>query len=170
MLLPRIMLVKMFFLNQTSLYPLNLPILNCQSPVRANLLQAIEWDEFSKDEILDRFNNLKRQRLEGETKLNHLLKTRDNLTSLADAKIKFGKLYEQVLDHLQNANTELKTLALDALDIRVYASTKRIEIQGIMPLELPASNLPTTGQTSGCLIVNDYNSSTGKETVSIIPG
>jgi hypothetical protein len=28
----------------------------------------------------------------------------------------------------------------------------------------------TTPQTSGCLIVNDYNSSTGKETVSIIPG
>ncbi|MFC1861617.1 hypothetical protein ACFLYL_05050 [Chloroflexota bacterium] len=25
-------------------------------------------------------------------------------------------------------------------------------------------------QTWGCLIVNDYNSSTGKETVSIIPG
>ena len=28
----------------------------------------------------------------------------------------------------------------------------------------------TIGQASGCLIVNDYNSSTGKETISIIPG
>ena len=38
--------------------------------------------------------------------------------------------------------------------------------------KLPSRSPPgtTTGQTSGCLIVNDYNSSTGKETVSIIPG
>ncbi|MFC1987665.1 recombinase zinc beta ribbon domain-containing protein [Chloroflexota bacterium] len=133
---------------------------------RANLLQPIEWDEFSKDEILDRMSEIKRLQLEDEAKLNDLLKTRDNLASLANAKIKFSNLYDRVLQSLENTDSGLKRLALDALDIKVYASNDSIEIKVVIPLELA---LPTIGQTSGCLIVNDYNSSTGRETVSIIP-
>ena len=82
-----------------------------------------------------------RQHLEDEAKLKDLLKTRDNLASLANAKVRFGKLYDQVLDNLQDADTEQKRLALNALDIKVYASTERIEIQGIIPLELPDPGL-----------------------------
>jgi NAD-dependent SIR2 family protein deacetylase len=84
-----------------------------------------------------------------EAKLNDLLKTRENITSLADAKVKLCHLYDQVMGNLQNSTPEIKKLALDALDIRVYASTDgsadNIEIRGVIPLELP---LPTTAQTS----------------------
>ena len=111
----------------------------------ANLLQAIEWGEFSKDQILDRMNDIKSLQIEDEAKLNDLLKTRGNLASLANAKVKFGKLYDQVLQNLDNADLELKRLALDALDTKVYASTDSIEIKGVMPLELA---LPTIEQTS----------------------
>ncbi len=111
----------------------------------ANLLQAIEWGEFSKDQILDRMNDIKSLQIEDEAKLNDLLKTRGNLASLANAKVKFGKLYGQVLQNLDNADLELKRLALDALDTKVYASTDSIEIKGVMPLELA---LPTIEQTS----------------------
>jgi len=53
--------------------------------------------------------------------------------------------------------------------------TNRHKVQSTMQrgvFKLPSRSLPITTieQTSGCLIVNDYNSSTGKETVSIIPG
>lgn len=111
----------------------------------ANLLQAIEWGEFSKDQILDRMNDIKSLQIEDEAKLNDLLKTRGNLASLANAKVKFGKFYGQVLQNLDNADLELKRLALDALDTKVYASTDSIEIKGVMPLELA---LPTIEQTS----------------------
>jgi septal ring factor EnvC (AmiA/AmiB activator) len=67
--------------NADTLDTINAEIKNLEKKVRsyeqrrANLLQAIEWDEFTKDEILDRLNNLRRQRLEDETKLNDLLNT-----------------------------------------------------------------------------------------------
>jgi site-specific DNA recombinase len=110
---------------------------------RTNLLQALELGEFGKDEVLDRLNNLKRLRHEDEAKLNDLLKTRDNITNLAEAKIRLGQLYDRVLKNLQDSTPEIIKLALDALDIKVYASTERVEIQGVIPLELP-----TTARTS----------------------
>jgi len=120
---------------------------------RSHLLEAMELGEFEKDEILDRLNNIKRLQQEDETKLNDLRKTRENITSLANAKIKINELYERVLDNLQNATPEIKALALDALDIKVIAkSLDVLEIQGVIPLELAStpenSYLPTTARTS----------------------
>jgi len=112
---------------------------------RGNLLQAMELDEFTKDEVLDRLNNLKRLRTEDEASLNALIKARDNLTGLANASIRLNQIYDQVLENLENCTTEIKRLALDALDTKVYASTDTIEIKGIIPLEL---YLPTIAQTS----------------------
>ena len=111
---------------------------------RSNLLEAMELGEFEKDEILDRLNNIKRLRREDEVRLNDLLKTREHLASLADAKVKLSELYDRVLENLQNSTPEIKALALDALDIKVYArGTDDVEIQGVIPLELP-----TIAQTS----------------------
>ena len=72
--------------------------------------------------------------------------SRHGETRLADAKIKFSKLTDKVLQNLQNADLELKRLTLYALDIRVYASTDVIEINGKIPLELAS---PTTVRTLG---------------------
>jgi len=96
-----------------------------------------------KDEILDRLNKIKRLRHEDESRLNDLLKTRENLTNLADTKVKLSQLYDRVLENLQHSTPEIKALALDALDIKVYAKgTDNVEIQGVIPVELP-----TTAQT-----------------------
>ena len=116
---------------------------------RSNLLEAMELDEFSKNEILDRLNNIKHFRIEDEIKLGDLKKTRDNISSLANAKIKLNHLYNNVMDNLQDSTIEIKAMALDALEIKVYAKgNDTVEIQGIIPLELASS---TTAQTSGCL-------------------
>jgi hypothetical protein len=112
---------------------------------RSNLLQAMELGEFGKDEILDRLNNLKRLRHEDEARLADLVQTRDNITNLAEAKIKLGQLYDQVMENLEHSTPEIRRLAFDALDIRVYASPDKLEIKGVIPLELA---LPTIGQTS----------------------
>jgi len=105
---------------------------------RTNLLEGLELGEFDKDEILDRLNNLKRLRQADEARLNELTRTRDNITGLASARMKLGQLYDRVLDNLQNATLEIKALALDALDIKVYArGTEKVEIQGVIPLAVP---------------------------------
>ena len=112
---------------------------------RSNLLKAMELGEFDSDEVLDRLNNVKRAQAEDEARLNTLIKARDNLTGLANATVKLGQLYEQVLNNLDNCDTETKRLALDALDIKVYASADKLEIKGVLPLEL---YLPTIARTS----------------------
>jgi len=134
---------------------------------RSNLLEAMELGEFEKDEILNRLNNIKRLRHEDEAKLNDLLKTREHLASLANAKVKLSELYNRVLENLLHSTPEVRKLAFDALDIRVYASHDTTEIRGVIPLELA---LPTTEQTWGCLIVLYYNNLNGKESISIVPG
>lgn len=132
---------------------------------RSNLLEAMELGEFDEDEILDRLGNLKRMYQDEDQKLREILDTKANLTSLAGANIKIDQLYEQLLKNIDNCAIDEKRLAMDALDIKVYASTESIEIKGVIPLELP-----TTGQTSGCLISCTYEWPSGKEAVSIIPG
>ncbi len=113
---------------------------------RINLLEAMELGIFGRDEILDRLNKIKHARHEDEIKLNDLLNTREHLTSLANSKIKLSELYDQVMHNLENSTPEIKALALDALDIKVYASgTNDLKIQGVIPLELALS---TTEQTS----------------------
>jgi len=60
---------------------------------------------------------------------------------------RLSQIYDRVLENLQHATSEIKALALDALDIRVYAKgTNNVEIQGVIPLELA---LPTIAQTWG---------------------
>ena len=50
------------------------------------------------------------------------------------------ELYDQVLENLQDSTREMKTLALDGLDIKVYArGADDVEIQGVIPLELPTT-------------------------------
>ena len=56
-----------------------------------------------------------------------------------------GLHYEQVLENLQHSMPEIKRLAFDALDIRVYASHDTIEIRGVIPLELALLTLQIKG-------------------------
>jgi len=78
----------------------------------------------------------------------------DNIVSLADAIIKLKQLDDRVLENLENSTLEIKRLALDALDIRVFSSTDTIEIKCVIPLELALS---TTEQTSGSLSSHEYS-------------
>jgi site-specific DNA recombinase len=111
---------------------------------RSNLLEAMELGEFDREEILKRLDKINLCSHEDKTRLVELQETRDRLASLADANIKLNELYGQVLENLQNGTPEIKALALDALNIRVYAKAgAAAEIHGEIPLALP-----TTEQTS----------------------
>jgi hypothetical protein len=66
--------------------------------------------------------------------------------SKANAKVKLSELYERVVENLQHSTPEIKVLALDAMDIKVYArGTDVVEIHDVIPLELA---LPTMGMSA----------------------
>ena len=67
-----------------------------------------------------------------------------------DAK-KPSQLYDQMLENLQDCTPDLKRQLIEALDIKVYASTDVVKIRGVIPLELP-----TPAQTPGCLPLHAY--------------
>ena len=57
-----------------------------------------------------------------------------------------------MVGNLENAASEVKRLAMDALDLKVRVKTLTdMEIAGVLPLALP-----TTAQTSGCLPFHAY--------------
>jgi len=56
------------------------------------------------------------------------------------------------LKNLKDAKPDIRWLGLDALDIKVYTSTDRVEIQGVIPLALP-----TTEQTLASLFRCRYS-------------
>jgi hypothetical protein len=55
--------------------------------------------------------------------------------------------YDQVLKNPGDSAPEIIKLALDALDVKVYASNERVKIQGV----IPPLELLTTGETSACM-------------------
>ncbi len=97
----------------------------------------MELGEFDKNEVLDRLNNVQRLSMEASDELKDLLALKENTTRLAEAKLKVGELYDGVLSNLQNCDQGTKAPALDALHVRFYASADKLEIQGVIPLELP---------------------------------
>ncbi|MBI2859664.1 MAG: hypothetical protein HYX90_11350 [Chloroflexi bacterium] len=109
----------------------------------------MELGKFPKDEILDRLNALKQYRQADESRIAELTKLKDNLVLLSNAKVELGELHKRVLDNLDRPTPEIRRLALDALDLKIYASTDgnadQLEIAGVIPLQLA---LPTTAQTS----------------------
>ena len=74
------------------------------------------------------------------------------------------------MSDLDNCTNQDKKDVYTYLDLKVAATPEGVDIKGYLDSSVISGDscLLTTGQTSGCLIVNDYNSSTGKETVSIL--
>ena len=74
------------------------------------------------------------------------------MTSLVEAEIKLNEYCERVRQNLVECSLELKRLALDALDIQVIATPERVDIKGVIPIDITTaqapSNILTTGQTS----------------------
>ena len=62
---------------------------------------------------------------------------------------------------MDKATLQDKRLALDALDIRVTASTQNIDIKGIIPVEIKSlaspAHVTTVAQALGCLSTHTYS-------------
>ena len=67
-----------------------------------------------------------------------------------------------IAQNIDNASFQEKRLALEALGVKVTATTDHLDIQGIL-------HIKSIEQTAGCLIVLDYDQATRKESLSILP-
>ena len=117
--------------------------------------------EVTKDYVLDEINRLKNECQTDEAELQRIKETKDRLSHIADAEIKLNEFCQRVRQNLDNATIQDKRLALEALDIRVTASTQGIDIKGIIPVEFPtlpsSTDVTTIAQTSGCLSSHAYS-------------
>ena len=102
--------------------------------------------------MLDEINRLKNECRADEEELQRIKETKAKLWRIDDAEIKLNEFCQRVQQKLGNANVQDKRLALEALDIRVTASTLKIDINGIIPIEIPtissSANVTTIAQTS----------------------
>jgi seryl-tRNA synthetase len=116
------------------------------------LITLFRYGEINKDSILDELNQLKEDRQADEEQLAQYSYTREQLARLANTEIKLNEFCERVHQNLGNCTIEDKRLALDALDIKIIATPDRIDIQGVIPIDVTAmqssKEFITTGQTS----------------------
>lgn len=117
------------------------------------LISLLGHGQVTKDYVLDEVNKLKRECEADQEELQKLKDTRDKLSHVADTEIKLNEFCERVRQNLDDATIQDRRLALDALDIRITASTQTIDIKGVIPIEvkpLPLSaDVTTIAQTSG---------------------
>ncbi|MFC1907445.1 recombinase family protein [Chloroflexota bacterium] len=116
------------------------------------LISLLGHGEVTKDYVLDEINRLKKECQADEEELQRIKGTKDRLSHIADAEIKLNDFCQRVRQNLYNATIQDKRLALEALDIRVIASTQSIDIKGIIPVEFPtltsSTDVTTIAQTS----------------------
>jgi site-specific DNA recombinase len=116
------------------------------------LISLLGHGEVTKDYVLDEVNKLKSECEADQKELQKLKETKTRISHVADAEIKLNEFCQRVRQNLDNATIQDKRLALDALDIRVRASTQSIDIKGIIPVEIAAlpvsADVTTIAQTS----------------------
>ena len=100
-----------------------------------------------------------------------LTQTKASVEKMQSMEINLKELCSRIISDLDNCTNQDKKDAYTYLDLKVKATPEGADIKGYLDSSVISGDscVSITKQSSGCLIVNDYNSSTGKETVSILP-
>jgi hypothetical protein len=94
---------------------------------------------------LDEVNHLK-QDLEFSTRhLGELRQAKEQLIKLENAEIQLAGL-QDVIERIEQCTYEEKRLAFDALDIKVKATPEKIEISGVIPVDITSTQSLGDGQ------------------------
>jgi len=109
------------------------------------LIKLFRHDEIAEDFILDEINQLKKDHQVDEEKLASLCQTKEQITKLVNAEIKLNEFCARVSQNLDKCTFKDKRLALDTLDVKVITTPDRVEVQGVIPIDLV-----TIEQTSAC--------------------
>ena len=135
------------------------------------LMNVLRLEVATPDIVLDELNQMKKEREADEKRLASLTQTKENIDKMVDMETNLKELCARIVTDMDNCNNQDKKDAYTYLDIKIKATPEGADIKGYLDSSVLNSDscVSITEQSSGCLIVNDYNSSTGKETVSILP-
>ena len=114
------------------------------------MVRLFSLGAIDENTILDELNQVKADRNTQQERLAELEKSKKALQELQHAEVKLNELCEALRRQIDGASNETKHLALEALAIKVYATRKSIDIQGIIPVDLV-----TIEQTSGCMLTHN---------------
>ncbi len=92
---------------------------------------------------MDEMSKLKKEREVDQEKLSNLEQLKQRQYELQKAEIRLEKFCATVRQNLDQCAIYDKRLALDALDVKVVTTPDRVEVQGVIPIDLV-----TTGRTS----------------------
>ena len=109
------------------------------------LINALRTDEFTHDFVLDEMNHLKQDRESNNKTLNDLQSVKEQLTKLEKAEIHIADLHS-VINRIEKCTYEEKRLALDTLDIKVKATPEKIEITGVIPVDITSTQSSGNGE------------------------
>ena len=107
---------------------------------------------FSKDNVLDAINQLKAEKSDTEEQIIGLTEAKERIKQFSDVGINLDEWYVKAHKGIKDANSDTQRLAFGMLDLKVHATREKVDIKGIIPIELA-----TTEQTSGCLSGHAYD-------------
>jgi len=136
------------------------------------LMNVLRMEIATPDIVLDELNQMKKEREADQKRLDSLTQTKASIEKMQSMEINLKELCSRIISDLDNCTNQDKKDAYTYLDLKVKATPEGADIKGYLDSSVISGDscVSITKQSSGCLIVNDYNFSTGKETVSIIPG
>jgi len=108
------------------------------------LVKLFRLGVIDENAILDELNQVKTDKTADQERLAELEKSRKTLAELQKAEIKLNDFCETIRQQIDCSSFDIKRLALDALDVKAYATRDNVDIQGTIP-----ANLVTIAQTSG---------------------
>jgi site-specific DNA recombinase len=100
------------------------------------LVKLFGLELIDEKKIRDEMNQVKADREADQEHLAELEKSRKTLSDLQKAEIKLNDFCEAIRHQIDCSSNETKRLALDALDVKVYATRDGVNIQGIIPVDL----------------------------------
>jgi hypothetical protein len=106
-----------------------------------HLVDALQMNVFTENIVLDKMNQLKHDRQTAINDLVEIQNIKQKLSTLEYAELQLPGL-QDVINRIEHCSDDEKRLAFEALQIHVAATSEKIEIQGVIPIDV------TTTQSS----------------------
>ena len=103
-----------------------------------HLVGALQMAVFTENIVLDKMNQLKHDRQDAIKNLVEIQNIKQKLSTLEYAELQLPSL-QDVITRIEHCSDDEKRLAFEALNIHVQATSEKIEIQAIIPIDITAT-------------------------------
>jgi site-specific DNA recombinase len=100
-----------------------------------HLVDALQMSVFTENIVLDKMNQLKHDRQTAINDLVEIQNIKQKLSTLEYAELQLPGL-QDVINRIEHCSDDEKRLAFEALQIHVAATSEKIEIRGVIPIDV----------------------------------